>query len=53
MKQISIFFALMLAVLPLAAQTPFDAAVNNEDEVIHLEQWQRHAAVPLQAIVKL
>lgn len=35
------------------AQTPFDAAVNNEDEVIHLEQWQRHAARPLQAIVKL
>lgn len=35
------------------AQTPFDAAVNNEDEVVHLEQWQRHAARPLQAIVKL
>lgn len=35
------------------AQTPFDAAVNNEDEVIHLDQWQRHAARPLQAIVKL
>ena len=53
MKHISILFALLLAVMPLAAQTPFDAAVNNEDEVVHLEQWQRHAAVPLQAIVKL
>lgn len=53
MKQTSIFFALLLAVMPLAAQTPFDAAVNNEDEVVHLEQWQHHAARPLQAIVKL
>ena len=53
MKHFSILFALLLAVLPLAAQTPFDAAVNNEDEVVHLERWQHRAARPLQAIVKL
>lgn len=35
------------------AQTPFDAAVNNEDEVVHLERWQHRAAQPRQAIVKL
>ncbi len=32
---------------------PYEVAANNEDEVIHLEQWQRRAAMPLQAIVKL
>ena len=53
MKHSLSLIALLLAVMPLAAQTPFDAAVNNEDEVIHLEQWQHHAARPLQAIVKL
>ena len=26
---------------------------NNEDEVVHIEQWQQYAAKPLQAIVKL
>ena len=51
-KQI-IFWALLLAGMTLAAQNPYLEAVNNEDEVVHLEQWQRHAAVPLQAIVKL
>lgn len=53
MKHSLSLIALLLAVMPLAAQTPFDAAVNNEDEVIHLERWQHHAARPLQAIVKL
>lgn len=53
MKKQVFFFALLLAMVPLAAQTPFDAAVNNEDEVVHLERWQHRAARPLQAIVKL
>lgn len=35
------------------AQNPYMDAVNNEDEVVHIEQWQQHAAKPLQAIVKL
>ncbi len=34
-------------------RNPYEVAANNEDEVIHLEQWQRHAARPMQAIVKL
>ncbi|MBP5527993.1 MAG: S8 family serine peptidase [Bacteroidales bacterium] len=51
-KQI-IFWVLLLAGMTLAAQNPYLEAVNNEDEVVHLEQWQRHAARPLQAIVKL
>ncbi len=55
MKKQIIFFALLLASMTLAAQVrnPFEMATNNEDEVVHLEQWQQHAAKPLQAIVKL
>ncbi|MBR4739346.1 MAG: S8 family serine peptidase, partial [Bacteroidales bacterium] len=53
MKKQLIFFAMLLAGMTLAAQNPYLETVNNEDEVVHLEQWQRHAAVPLQVIVKL
>lgn len=63
MKKQFIFFALMAIGMMTWAQAgapaeqkgrnPYEVASNNEDEVVHLEQWQRHAAVPLQAIVKL
>ena len=55
MKKQIIFFALLAFGMMAMAQVrnPYEVAANNEDEVIHLEQWQRHAAVPLQAIVKL
>ena len=51
-KQIT-FFAMLIAAVTLMAQNPYLTAVNNEDEVVHIEQWQQHAARPLQAIVKL
>ena len=55
MKKQIIFFVMLLASMTLAAQVrnPFEMATNNEDEVVHLEQWQHHAAKPLQCIVKL
>ena len=54
MKKRFTFFVLLLAVGMMAvAQNPYLASVNNEDEVVHLDQWQQHAARPLQAIVKL
>lgn len=53
MKKLLSLLALMAVGMALMAQSPFDAAVNNEDEVVHLERWQHHAARPLQAIVKL
>jgi len=53
MKRIILIATALLLALTSGAQTPFDAAVNNEDEVVHLEQWQQRAARPLQAIVKL
>lgn len=53
MKKISIIFVLMLAAVTVVAQNPYMDAANNEDEVIHLEQWQQYAACPLQVIVKL
>ena len=53
MKKVIILFAVVLAGLTMSAQYPYLSSVNNEDEVVHLEQWQQHAAQPLQAIVKL
>lgn len=53
MKKVLLIIGALLLALTSGAQTPFDAAVNNEDEVVHLEQWQQRAARPLQAIVKL
>ena len=53
MKRIILIATALLLALTSAAQMPFDAAVNNEDEVVHLERWQHRAARPLQAIVKL
>ncbi len=53
MKRIILIATALLLALTSGAQTPFDAAVNNEDEVVHLEQWQQRATRPLQAIVKL
>lgn len=55
MKKQIILFALMAIGLTAMTQVhnPYEVAANNEDEVVHIEQWQRHAAVPLQAIVKL
>jgi len=53
MKRVLLIIGALLLGLTSGAQTPFDAAVNNEDEVVHLEQWQHRAARPLQAIVKL
>ena len=53
MKKLLSLLALMAVGMAMMAQTPFDAAVNNEDEVVHLERWQHRAARPLQAIVKL
>lgn len=53
MKRIIILSVLLVAAMVAGAQKPYLAAVNNEDEVVHIEQWQRHAARPLQAIVKL
>ena len=55
MKKLIIFFALMAFGTMAWSQVrnPYEVAANNEDEVIHLEQWQQHATVPLQAIVKL
>lgn len=53
MKRIILIATALLLALTSAAQTPFDAAVNNEDEVVQLERWQHRAARPLQAIVKL
>ena len=53
MKKNIILFVLLVAAMVVGAQNPYLAAVNNEDEVVHIEQWQRHAARPLQAIVKL
>ena len=53
MKKLLSLLALMAVATAMVAQSPFEAATNNEDEVVHLEQWQRHAARPLQAIVKL
>lgn len=52
-KQLFLFVAMMLAALSLTAQNPYLSSVNNEDEVVHLEIWQQHAANPLQVIVKL
>ena len=31
---------------------PFVAATNNEDEVVHIDSWQQHAAKPNQLLVK-
>ena len=53
MKKRILFFALMAMGMVVMAQTPFEVATNNEDGVVHLDQWQQHAARPLQAIVKL
>ena len=53
MRRIVVFFVALLVGTALSAQNPYVSAVNNEDEVVHLEHWQRHAAKPLQAIVKL
>ena len=53
MKRIILIATALLLALTSAAQMPFDAAVNNEDEVVHLERWQHRTARPLQAIVKL
>ena len=53
MKKVIILFAVVLAGLTMSAQYPYLSSMNNEDEVVHLEQWQQHAAQPLQAIVKL
>lgn len=52
--KVSLLAIFLMAIgMAASAQTPFDAAVNNEDEVVHLERWQHRAARPLQAIVKL
>ncbi len=52
--KVSLLAIFLMAIgMAASAQTPFDAAINNEDEVVHLEQWQQRAARPLQAIVKL
>lgn len=53
MKHFSTFLLMLILAIPLRAQNPYMAAANNEDQVIHLEQWQQHAARPLQCIVKL
>lgn len=53
MKRLLLIASALLLALTSGAQTPFAAAVNNEDEVVHLERWQQRAARPLQAIVKL
>ena len=53
MKKLLSLFALMAFGMTAFAQTPFEVMTNNEDEVVHLEQWQQHATRPLQAIVKL
>ena len=34
------------------SRNPFEAATNNEDEVVHLEQWQRQASRPGELLVK-
>ncbi len=54
MKKLLFFMVLMAALTTAAAQSrnPFEAATNNEDEVVHLEQWQRNAAVPGELLVK-
>ena len=53
MKRLLSFLVLMAIATAMLAQSPFERATNNEDEVVHLERWQHHAAKPLQAIVKL
>lgn len=54
MKKSLFFLVLMAAMTTAIAQnhSPFEAAINNEDEVIHLEQWQRNAAKPGELLVK-
>lgn len=34
------------------SRNPFEAATNNEDEVVHLEQWQRQASRPGELLIK-
>lgn len=34
------------------AQNPFEVMTNNEDEVVHLEQWQQYASRPGELLVK-
>lgn len=34
------------------SRNPFEAATNNEDEVVHLAQWQRQASRPGELLVK-
>ena len=34
------------------SRNPFEAATNNEDEVVHLDQWQRQASRPGELLVK-
>ena len=53
MKKLIILFAMLFTGLMVSAQNAYLAAVNNEDEVVHIDQQQRHAARPMQAIVKL
>ncbi len=53
-KRLSFFVAMLLCLLTATAQVknPYEAMTNNEDEVVHLEQWQHRAAVPGQLLVK-
>ena len=54
MKKFLLFFIACCMVTALWAQNrnPFEEMTNNEDEVVHLEQWQRHASRPGEVLVK-
>lgn len=53
LSTIGIMLFCLIGTATAQVRNPFEMATNNEDEVVHLDQWQRHTAKPLQAIVKL
>lgn len=56
MKRFITFFAVLslffVGTVTAQVRNPFEASTNNEDEVVHLEQWQRHATKPGELLVK-
>ena len=54
MRKLLLFFITCCVTFTLSAQNrnPYERMTNNEDEVVHLGQWQRNAAKPGELLVK-